>query len=132
MLRLASLPIPVFITALIIQRCLKPPGYSDTSVNQDLQSNLQAVILSYGNYTAFSGEVIFTSQTLQMEKIKLRKGLDSDGNMSRSLPLSLFKLAESNKALFCQPWVVSLQVSSQEERSKKKYPWGDGVDLFLQ
>lgn len=58
--------------------------------------------------------------------------LDSDGSVSRSLPLSQFKLAESNKALFCQPWVVSLQISSHEERSKTKFPWRDCEDLFLQ
>lgn len=52
-------------------------------------------------------------------------------SVSRSLSLSLFKLAESNKALFCQPWVASLQISAHEETSKTKYPWRDGVGLFL-
>lgn len=52
-------------------------------------------------------------------------------SVSRSLSLSLFKLAESNKARFCQPWVVSLQISAHEETSKTKYPWRDGVGLFL-
>lgn len=46
-------------------------------------------------------------------------------------PCPLFKLAESNKALFCQPWVVSLQISAHEETSKTKYPWRDGLGLFL-
>lgn len=126
------MPIPVFITAFTIPSCLKSPGYSDTFVNQEPQSNLQTVISSSGNCTAFSGEVIFTSQTLQLEKIKLRKGLDSDGSMSRSLPLSLLKLAESNKLSFVSLGFVSLQISSHEDRSKTKYPWRDGVDLFLQ
>lgn len=51
--------------------------------------------------------------------------------MSRLLSQSLFKLAESNKALFCQPWVVSLQIRAHEETSKTKYPRRDGVGLFL-
>lgn len=49
-------------------------------------------------------------------------------SVSKSFSLRLFKLAESSKFLFCQPWVVSLQISAHEETSKTSIEgWGGFV-----